>query len=79
MRVFRSNPAKLAEYLLEDSGAAGLDAGEQQLFAHAFQRAKRGDEVWVLWAGNLRSDLSQPRRRQMQHHHRPGVELAILE
>lgn len=47
-RVHDVTQGELAEYLLEDAGASGLDAGEQQLFAHAFQRAKRGDAVWVL-------------------------------
>lgn len=37
-----------AEYILADPDAIGMDRGEQDLFAHAYQRKKRGDEVWVL-------------------------------
>lgn len=47
-RVHNVTQRELAEYLLADEGASGMDAGEQQLFAHAFQRARRGDKVWVL-------------------------------
>ena len=37
-----------AAYLLADPEAIALDAGERDLFAHAFARASRGDRVWVL-------------------------------
>ena len=47
-RVHDVTQGELAEYLLADEGATGMDAGEQQLFAHAFQRTRRGDNVWVL-------------------------------
>lgn len=47
-RVHDVTQSELAEYLLSDEGATGMDAGEQQLFAHAFQRAQCGDNVWVL-------------------------------
>jgi len=47
-RVHDVTQGELAEYLLEDVGASGLDAGEQHLFAHALQRARHGDTVWVL-------------------------------
>lgn len=37
-----------AAYLLADAEAAGMDPGEQDLFAHAYKRTSSGDEVWVL-------------------------------
>lgn len=37
-----------AEYLLADPEAVGMDAGERDLFAHAYRRANQGDDVWVL-------------------------------
>lgn len=37
-----------AEYLLVDPDAVAMDPGEQDLFAHVYQRAKAGDDVWVL-------------------------------
>ena len=44
-----------AEYLLADPEAAAMDPGEQDLFAHAYQRAKDGDEVWVLCSSDKAS------------------------
>ena len=44
-----------AEYLLTDPEAVGMDPGEQDLFAHAYQRAKAGDRVWVLCSSDKAS------------------------
>lgn len=44
-----------AEYLLADPEAVAMDPGEQELFAHAYQRAKRGDQVWVLCSSDKAS------------------------
>lgn len=44
-----------AEYLLADPEAVGMDPGERDLFAHAYQRAKAGDEVWVLCSSDKAS------------------------
>lgn len=44
-----------AEYLLVDPEAASMDPGEQDLFAHAYQRAKAGDDVWVLCSSDKAS------------------------
>lgn len=44
-----------AEYLLADLEAAGMDPGEQDLFAHAYQRVKRGDQVWVICSSHKAS------------------------
>lgn len=69
-RVHAVTPTHRADYLLTDTDAAGMDPGEQDLFAHALQRVKSGDVVWVLcspdkasiraavrlhWADQLRS------------------------
>jgi hypothetical protein len=47
--------AERADYLLADPDAVGMDPGEQDLFAHAFQRNKRGDDVWVLCSADKAS------------------------
>lgn len=44
-----------AEYLLVDPEAASMDRGEQDLFAHAYQRAKAGDDLWVLCSSDKAS------------------------
>lgn len=44
-----------AEYLLADPEAVGMDPGEQDLFAHAYQRAKKGDHTWVLCSSDKAS------------------------
>lgn len=69
-RVHAVSAVQRAEYLLGDPDAVGMDAGEQDLFAHAFQRANAGDLAWVVcspdkasiraavrldWADQLRS------------------------
>ncbi len=42
-----------ARYLLADSRAAGLDRGEQDLFAYAHDRVSAGNSVWVLCSGDI--------------------------
>src|SRR5690348_9946757 len=44
-----------AEYLLADPEAVGMDPGEQDLFAHAFQRSRAGDQAWVLCSSDKAS------------------------
>lgn len=44
-----------AAYLLADPEAAGMDPGEQDLSAHAYQRAKAGDQAWVLCSSDKAS------------------------
>lgn len=37
-----------ATFALAYAGAQNMDPGERHLFAHAYARAARGDDVWVL-------------------------------
>ena len=37
-----------ATFALSYSDAGGMDEGERDLFAHAYGRARRGDERWLL-------------------------------
>lgn len=37
-----------AVFLLARPDAQGLDAGERDLFAHAYARMERGDDVWLV-------------------------------
>jgi len=54
-RVHPVSTWERAEYLLADPGAVGMDAGEQDLFAHAYQRARTGDRAWVLCSSDKAS------------------------
>ena len=44
-----------AEYLLADPEAVAMDPGEQDLFAHAYQRIKAGNQAWVLCSSDKAS------------------------
>lgn len=39
---------EMATFVLACPEAQTLDAGERELFAHAFARVARGDEVWIV-------------------------------
>ncbi len=73
-RVHAVSDLARAEYLLGDPHAVGMDGGEQDLFAHAFQRAKSGDTVWVVCSpdkASIRAAVRELSYRRWRSPHSP--------